>query len=141
MQISKTTIIKAQFFDVDSMNVVWHGNYVKYLETARCELLDEIGYNYENMKKDGFAFPIVKLDIKYVRPVFFADEIEVEARLVDFESFLKISYLIKNHKTKEKISVANTSQIAIDMINKETCTIMPDSFKEAVEKYLKRSSE
>lgn len=141
MQISKTTIIKAQFFDVDSMNVVWHGNYVKYLETARCELLDEIGYNYENMKKDGFAFPIVKLDIKYVRPVFFADEIEVEARLVDFESFLKISYLIKNHKTKEKISVANTWQIAIDMINKETCTIMPDSFKEAVEKYLKRSSE
>lgn len=141
MQISKTTIIKAQFFDVDSMNVVWHGNYVKYLETARCELLDEIGYNYENMKKDGFAFPIVKLDIKYVRPVFFADEIEVEARLVDFESFLKISYLIKNHKTKEKISVANTSQIAIDMRSKETCTIMPDNFKRAVQKYLKRSVE
>jgi acyl-CoA thioesterase FadM len=33
-------------FDVDTMNVVWHGHYVKYLEVARCALLDKIGHNY-----------------------------------------------------------------------------------------------
>ncbi len=37
------------FFDVDSMNVVWHGHYVKYLEVARCALLDQIGHNYNDM--------------------------------------------------------------------------------------------
>ena len=40
--ISKSVALKAQFYDVDSMNVVWHGNYVKYFETARCALLEEI---------------------------------------------------------------------------------------------------
>ena len=72
MKISHITTIKAQFFDVDSMDVVWHGNYVKYLETARCELLSKIGYDYKKMKMDGFAYPIVKLDIKYIKPIFLA---------------------------------------------------------------------
>lgn len=139
MRISKTTIIKAEFFDVDCMNVVWHGNYVKYLEIARCELLELIGYDYEAMKSDGFAFPVVKLDVKYVKPIFFKDEIEVEARLTEFESFLKINYVIKNFKSKEKICVANTAQIAVDMKNTQTCTVMPEAFKNAVDEYLKRS--
>jgi acyl-CoA thioester hydrolase len=34
------------FFDVDSLEIVWHGHYVKYLEIARCALLDELGHNY-----------------------------------------------------------------------------------------------
>lgn len=134
-EISKKVIIKAQFFDVDSMNVVWHGNYIKYLETARCELLDEIGYNYEAMKNDGFAFPIVKLDIKYAKPVFFGDEIEVEAILVEFESFLKFRYIIRNVKTKEKLSVANSSQVAVDMKDMQTCLVLPESIKKAIKRY------
>ena len=34
------TEILVPFFDVDTMNVVWHGHYIKYLEVARCALLD-----------------------------------------------------------------------------------------------------
>lgn len=44
------TFIDVQFFDLDPMNVVWHGNYVKYLETARCDLLAKVGYTYDDMK-------------------------------------------------------------------------------------------
>ena len=46
--LSATTELEVQFFDVDSMRVVWHGNYVKYLEVARCELLKLFDYNYSN---------------------------------------------------------------------------------------------
>ena len=34
---------EVQFFDVDSMDIMWHGHYVKYLEMARCQFLEEIG--------------------------------------------------------------------------------------------------
>ncbi len=47
------TEILVPFFDVDSMNVVWHGHYVKYLEVARCALLDKIGHNYSAMSELG----------------------------------------------------------------------------------------
>ena len=49
-----------QFFDVDSMNIMWHGHYVKYLEMARCAFLDEIHYTYDVMKEKGYGWPIVR---------------------------------------------------------------------------------
>ncbi|WP_258031844.1 acyl-CoA thioesterase [Campylobacter concisus] len=50
-KISHVSTCKVAFFDVDSMEVMWHGNYVKYLEMARCELLDKLGYNYVVVSK------------------------------------------------------------------------------------------
>ena len=52
------------FFDIDSMDVVWHGHYVKYLELARCALLEKFDYGYVRMRESGFAWPIVDLRLK-----------------------------------------------------------------------------
>ena len=46
------TTIKVPFYDNDPMGVVWHGNYVKYLEIARCDTLAKIGYDYMDMKNE-----------------------------------------------------------------------------------------
>ena len=134
MEISHVSTFKVAFFDVDSMEVMWHGNYVKYLEMARCELLDKLGYNYIAMKKDGFAFPIVKLDVKYVRPAFFNDVIKVTTTLSECETFLKFHYLIENEKG-EKLSEANTAQAVIEMKSLQTCFEMPDTLKKALKAY------
>ena len=53
--LSATTELEVQFFDVDSMRVVWHGNYVKYLEVARCELLKLFDYSYLQMDREYFS--------------------------------------------------------------------------------------
>ena len=51
MKKIKTQLIhKVEFYDLDPMNVVWHGNYIKYLEAARCDMLSKIGYTYDDMK-------------------------------------------------------------------------------------------
>ena len=134
MEISHVSTFKVAFFDVDSMEVMWHGNYVKYLEMARCELLDKLGYNYIAMKKDGYAFPIVKLDVKYVRPAFFNDVIKVTTTLSECETFLKFHYLIENEKG-EKLSEANTAQAVIEMKSLQTCFEIPDALKKALEAY------
>lgn len=135
--ISKKIVIKAEFYDVDSMNVVWHGNYVKYLESARCALLDEIGYNYLKMKQDGYAYPVVKMQIKFIKPVFFNDLIEVEARLASASGFLKFDYVIKSVKTGEKISKASTSQMAVKLSDFSSCYELPDELLRAIREYEK----
>ena len=134
MKISHVSTFKVAFFDVDSMEVMWHGNYVKYLEMARCELLDKLGYNYIAMKKDGYAFPIVKLDVKYVRPVFFNDTIKVTTTLSECETFLKFHYLIENEKG-DKLSEANTAQAVIEMKSLQTCFEIPEALKKALKAY------
>ena len=43
--VTHKTEIEVPFYDVDSLNLAWHGHYIKYFEVARCELLSIIKYN------------------------------------------------------------------------------------------------
>ena len=53
-------IIEVPFHDVDTMHVVWHGHYLKYFEIARCKLLDQFHYNYNQMRDSGYAWPVIE---------------------------------------------------------------------------------
>src|SRR5260221_8905378 len=92
--ISAEVDIVAQFYDLDPMQIVWHGNYARFLEQARCALLDKISFNYPEMSQSGYLWPIVDMRIKYVRSIRFAQEIVITATLADFENRLKIDYVI-----------------------------------------------
>lgn len=134
-EITCETIIKAPFFDVDSMDVVWHGNYVKYLEIARCRLLDKIGYNYGQMKESGYGWPVVTLNVKYLRPVLFAQEIKITATLIEYENRLKIRYLINDVQSGEKLTKAETTQIAVDIKTGETCFVSPQILLQKIDQF------
>ena len=84
------------FHDVDVMGIVWHGHYVKYLEIARCALLDKIDYNYPQMKASGYAWPVIDMRIRYPRPLLFQQIVRVRAKLEEWENRLKIRYLIED---------------------------------------------
>ncbi|WP_326833114.1 acyl-CoA thioesterase [Campylobacter portucalensis] len=121
---------RVEFYDVDSLNVVWHGNYVKFLESARCKFLSELGYDYEKMRDEGFSYPVVKMDFKFIQPLFFKDEFEILITLLEIESFLKFSYLIT--KSGQKICKATTYQACVDMKNMQTCTIAPKTLQNLI---------
>ncbi|WP_417796252.1 acyl-CoA thioesterase [Terasakiella pusilla] len=117
--ISATVQIQAQFYHLDPMEVVWHGNYVRFFEQARCALLDKLDYNYPQMRDSGYAWPIVDMRVKFVRPVRFAQVIDVCATLVEYENRLKINYLVSDAKTGEKITKGFTIQVAVDLETEE----------------------
>jgi len=122
--ISATVDIKVPFHDVDMMNVVWHGHYAKYLEIARCALLDKIGYNYNEMKESGYAWPVVDLHIRYPGPALFGETIQVTATLSEWEDQLKIRYEIRNQQGK-RLTRATTTMVAVDMSTQTMCYESP----------------
>ena len=65
------TETQVQFFDLDPMEVVWHGHYVKYLEIARGALLDSIDYNYPEMRDSGYLWPVDRFadPLRRARPI------------------------------------------------------------------------
>ena len=134
--ISAEAIIQAQFYDVDQMQVVWHGNYVRFLEHGRCALMEKIGYSYPEMTASGFAWPIVDLQIKYVAPVQLAQKIKVAAKLVEYENRIKIDYRIKDAATDKLLSKAQTTQLAVQMTTGEMMFNSPDVLIEKVRKLL-----
>lgn len=134
--ISAEVAIQAQFYDLDPMNVVWHGNYVRYLEQARCALLDRIGYNYPDMQASGFIWPIVDMNLKYVRPVRFGQVIIVQATLVEYENRMKIDYRIRDQATGELLTKARTIQLAVSAETGELSFDSPPALIEKVRRLL-----
>lgn len=123
--ISAEITLTAQFYDLDPMQVVWHGNYPRFLEEARCALLDRIGYNYPQMEDSGYVWPIVDLRLKYVRPIRFAQRIRVVAQLAEYENRLRIEYRILDAGSGEVLTKATTIQLAVEARSGELCLESP----------------
>ena len=131
------TEILVPFFDVDTMNVVWHGHYVKYLEVARCALLHKIGHNYTAMLESGYAWPVIDMQLRYVRGAVFGQTINVRASLVEWENRLKVNYLITDLVSGERLTRATTVQVAVEIATREMQLASPKIFTDAVERALK----
>lgn len=129
------TFIDVQFFDLDPMNVVWHGNYIKYLETARCDMLSKIGYTYNEMKEDGFAYPIAKMDLKFIKPAHFNQKLKIVTKILEIEPALNIKYEIFDTQTNEKIFTAKSMQICVNIKTLESVYTAPKRFVESVKNY------
>lgn len=128
--------MEVPFFDVDSLNIVWHGNYCKYFEIARCELLHKIGYDYTDMRNTGYAFPVVELKAKYILPLVFQQRIRIRAELVEWEHRLKCAYEICDAQTGVVHTRGSTVQAAVAVGDRHLQLLCPAVFTERVERYL-----
>ncbi|MBB1518143.1 acyl-CoA thioesterase [Aquipseudomonas guryensis] len=124
------------FFDVDMLEVVWHGHYVKYFEEARCALLDKLGHNYRQMREAGYAWPVIDLQLRYIRGAQFGQKIIVRADLVEWENRLKINYLITDAATGERMTRGSSVQVAVEIATREMLLASPKAFTDAVARIL-----
>jgi acyl-CoA thioester hydrolase len=113
------------FFDIDVMEIVWHGHYVKYLEMARCALLAKFNYDYPQMRESGYAWPIVDMRLKYVRPATYGRPLIVRAEIVEWENRLRINYLLRDKESGAKLTTAHSIQVAVNMTTREMCFVCP----------------
>ncbi len=131
MSIFKSEItIKVPFYDNDPMGIVWHGNYIKYLEVARCDMFDKIGYNYIDMKDDGLTYPLAKMDLKFINPATFNQELKIVTTLEELEPAIVIKYVISDLKTGKKIFKAKSLQIRVNISNGQSEYLAPQRLKE-----------
>ena len=128
----KTTV---EFYDLDPMNVVWHGNYIKYLEAARCDMLEKIGYTYEDMRKENYAYPVAKMELKFIKSATFKQRLNVKTTLQELEPALIIKYEITDEETREKLFQAQSMQIRVNIETGETVYNASESFLKKIEEY------
>ena len=126
--MEKEIEIIVPFYDLDPMQVVWHGNYIKYMEQCRCALLSDCSMTYTDMARMGFAFPVVTMRLKYVKPAEFGQKLLVRTIHVPNENFLIFKYEILDANTRDKICVAETKQMAVNIKTRESCFQLPEPF-------------
>jgi acyl-CoA thioester hydrolase len=131
-RISAEIEFSVEFYEVDSMEIVWHGNYVNYMEKARCVLLDRIGYGYRAMKESGYVFPVTGVSLKFRKPLRFGDRVRVRAILDEYENMLQIKYEFFNVETGELTTKGTSTQMAFDIAKNDSCFVCPPILIEKV---------
>ena len=135
-KIEASTTVRAQFYDLDPMNVVWHGNHVRYLEIARCVLLEKIGYTYQDMERSGYAWPVVDLRIRYYRSIRFGQDVDIAVALVEWENRLKMTYRLSDRASGAKVARGHTVQVAVDLRSEEMLWETPPALRERLAPFL-----
>jgi acyl-CoA thioester hydrolase len=108
------------FHDVDLAGVVWHGHYMKYLENARWAVMNRIGFGLDAMLESGYIWPVIGLEVKYIRAARYGERLRVHASIVEWEAKLVLNYLILDAQDATRIGRAQTTQVAVE---RETGTL------------------
>nr|WP_042035727.1 MULTISPECIES: thioesterase family protein [Aeromonas] len=124
-QISTEVEVTIPFHDVDMMAVAWHGHYFRYIELARCALLDLIDYNYPQMEASGYLWPIIDTRMKYLAPLRFGQRVRVRATLTEYQNRLKIDYLLSDTASGTRTSKGYSIQVAVSKASGEMCLASP----------------
>ncbi|MGL4888275.1 MAG: acyl-CoA thioesterase [Aeromonas veronii] len=124
-QLSAEVDVTVPFHDVDMMAVAWHGHYLRYIELARCALLDRIDYNYPQMEASGYLWPVIDVRMKYIAPLRFGQTVRVRATLVEYQHRLKIDYLLYDQQSGKRTSKGYTAQVAVSKQSGEMCLASP----------------
>lgn len=135
--LTASATTRAQFHDLDPMNVVWHGNYPRFLELGRVALMDRLDYNYTQMEASGFAWPIIEMNIRYAHPVVLHQTIVVTAGLLEWENRLKIAFEIRDEKSSQRLVKAHSVQVAVEARSMKMLWETPDVFRKKLDPFLR----
>jgi acyl-CoA thioester hydrolase len=112
--ISASIDVTVAFHDIDIIGVMWHGHYLKYLETARWNLMDQLDFGYDTMAASGFAWPIVEMHVKYLHAARMGEQLNVRASLVEWENRITMNYLVTRAADQERVARGKSVQVAVD---------------------------
>lgn len=79
--ITGNAIVRVRFAETDAMGVVYHGNYLPWLECARLDLIGGAGFDYEKLIQAGYHLPVVEVHLNYKYPAKFNEEVEIRAAI------------------------------------------------------------
>ena len=134
--VSASVRTRPEFYDLDPMNVVWHGNYARFFELARFALLDKIDYAYEQMRSSGYMWPVVDMRVRFYRPLRLRQWIDVSAALTEWETRLGIDYLVRDADDGRRLTKGRTLQVAVDAETEEMLWETPRIFREKLAPFL-----
>lgn len=124
--LKDTTEVKVRFGEVDSMGIVWHGNYVKYIEEGRESFGRKYGISYLDIYANNIMAPVVNMNVDYKKQVQYGDVLVVETEFVDQQAAkLVFDFKIFRKSDNSLVVTAQSTQVFIDM-NREMILYPPE---------------
>ena len=114
MFTSKTTV-RVRYSETDKMGVVYHGNYVQYLEIGRTDALRQIGLTYKSFEDNGIMMPVLSLNCKYLKSAYYDDELTIVTMLKVMPKVRIHFYFEIYNQQNELLTKAEVELVNVDM--------------------------
>lgn len=125
--------LKVPFHDLDPMQVVWHGNYLKYFDISRFALFDHLKVNlYDYYLEQKYLFPVTRTNVKYIYPLRYNDEFICRCTLVDATIKIVCDFEIRTAGSDKVCARARGEQVAVTFPDMEMLLEIPESVRKAL---------
>jgi acyl-CoA thioester hydrolase len=129
--IVNETSVRVRYGETDKMGYCYYGVYAQYLEVGRTDLLRKFGLSYRQIEEDGIMLPVLTLNLKYIKPAYYDDELVIKTFVAKIPSVrIEFNYEISN-QDKELICIAGTTLVFVDA-NTRKPTKAPGYFLEKI---------
>ncbi len=87
---------KVQYYETDKMGITHHANYIHWMEEARVDMLEKMGWGYDRLESLGVSSPVIGLSCDYKASTTFGDEVEIEASIQEYKGIhLVVAYTMR----------------------------------------------
>jgi acyl-CoA thioester hydrolase len=112
------TRVRVRYAETDQMGVVYHANYLVWMDVARVEFCRNLGFAYREMEQDGVVIVVVEARCRYLQPARFDDEIIILIRATESTvKSLRFEYEMRREEDGRKVATGETMHLYLDKQN------------------------
>ena len=100
---------QTKYHETDQQGIIHHSNYVKWMEEARMNLLEQVGLGYKQMEEMEIYSPVLSLSIEYRSALKFDETVLIDTKLLSYDGYqMEIAYRIYDKESGEDKAVAKS---------------------------------
>lgn len=115
--IRSVSQVVVRYAETDMMGIVYHANYLPWLEIGRTNLLKELGVSYRVLEEEGYRLPVLEIAMKYFRPAKYDDVVDVVTTLEE-KPLLRIRLGYEVKRGDELLATASSVHAFLDKDNR-----------------------
>ena len=104
---------EVKYYECDRMGVTHHSNYIRFMEEARVDWLDQLGYGFDKIEADNVFSPVVSVSCEYKHPTTFKDVIDIEVNISKM-SEMKFEFTYTMRKGEKVVCVGKSLHCFIE---------------------------
>ncbi len=119
--ISHETRVRVRYAETDQMGVVYHSNYMVWMEVGRVELYRSLGLRYRDMERDGLLLAVAEINCRYISPAHYDDEVTIKASIEKVTTrMVSFDYEMRTVEDGRLLATGTTRHIFCDRELKRT---------------------
>ena len=111
----KTYTHKVKYYETDAMKIVHHSNYIRWMEEAKMDFLDQVGCGMVRTEATGITSPVVSVECHYKQPSYYGDEIAIDVTVEEYTGVkLTLTYTMTNIATGVVVATGRSCNCYVD---------------------------